>query len=304
MKLTLNNIKTEDNLELPALLFEPKVKSKKAVIYLHGMMGNAFYSVDKFNVYAQKLTSKGIAFLALNNRGAGYIHYLKKKISETETIRVKAGSAYEIIKESTFDIDASIKFLEESGYEEFYLVGHSTGANKICVYDFYKPNNKISKYILLAGGDDTGQEFSNRGEKNFFEALEKSKNQVLKGNGENLSPKYLSNPQFSYQSLYDIMNPEGDYNSFPFYEVLFNKRISKKDHFREFKKINKPTLVVYGDNDEFCYGRVLDCINAMKEGVRMKNNFEFKIIENTDHSFSLKENEVADLISSWLNSND
>ena len=51
--------------------------------------------------------------------------------------RKRFGMAYEKIKECIEDIDGAISFLKKHGYRKFYLAGASTGANKICVYNFY-----------------------------------------------------------------------------------------------------------------------------------------------------------------------
>lgn len=139
-------IKTEDGLTLPGLFYEAG-GSKKAAIFLHGNgSSSVFYSDDLKEEQAKALNEKGVSYLLFNNRGAHLIKKLNVEGKNREVERKRFGMAYEKIKDCIKDIDGAISFLESRGYREFDLIGESTGANKICVYHYYKPNNKVSKY--------------------------------------------------------------------------------------------------------------------------------------------------------------
>ena len=84
------------------------------------------------------------------------------------------------------DIDGAISFLSKKGYKEFYLIGHSTGANKICVYNFYKTRNRIKKYVLVAGGDDTGIYYDMLGMKKFSRLLKEAKTKIKQRKGDEI----------------------------------------------------------------------------------------------------------------------
>jgi pimeloyl-ACP methyl ester carboxylesterase len=60
-----------------------------------------------------------------------------------------------------------VRELRRRGYRDITLIGHSTGANKIAVYDHYKPRNSIKRYVLLGGGDDTGILYEHLGPRRF-----------------------------------------------------------------------------------------------------------------------------------------
>lgn len=307
MPMTITRLvqfKTDDNLLLPGLLYEPVKKTKKVLIYLHGNgSSSVFYKPELMNPLAESLSRIGISFFPFNNRGAHVIKRLDKKNKDGTEERVFYGMAYEIIKECVFDIDGAIEYLLTEGYNEFYLVGSSTGANKICVYNWYRPQNKVSKYILLSGGDDTGLYYSSiLGEKKFSRACTVSKQMIDYGKGTKLAPEYLVGKMnfISYQSLFDTINPDGDYNVFPYYEVLFKKKISHKELFRELKSIFKPTLVVYGEVDDYCYGKVPEIIELLTNQTRRASNFTYQIISGADHGFRGKEPELIKTISSWL----
>lgn len=294
------DFKATDGVVLPGLLFEPKNKSTKVAIFLHGNgHSSIFYDVKQMNVIAEYLINKNISFFPFNNRGAYYLHKLKKVIDNKKE-DVKAGTAMELIKECIYDIDGAINFLKQQGYKTFYLIGISTGANKIVVYHYYKPKNPISKYVLLSGGDDTGLSYEMMGKEKFYKMLKKCQSEINKGNGMKLIPSNLDDYLYSYQSLYDTINPDGDYNTFPFNEYINKLRLSTKPLFREYQTIDKPTLVIYGENDEYCYNNVPKCIGALKKECPNKKIFTFKIIKGADHGFSDREKELAETITNWF----
>mgnify|MGYP001604750315 CR=1 FL=1 len=119
-----------DKLLLPGMLFEPDSKTKKVAINLHGNgSSSVFYNFERTDSFAKELNKQNISFFTFNNRGA---HYIKKlKINNEEKEEIKIGTAFELIKDCIKDIDGAIELLKSLGYEEFYLIGHSTGANKI-----------------------------------------------------------------------------------------------------------------------------------------------------------------------------
>ncbi|MEK7390531.1 MAG: DUF1749 domain-containing protein, partial [Patescibacteria group bacterium] len=168
--------------------------------------------------------------------------------------------------------------------------------NKICVYNFYKPKNDVEKYILLCGGDDTGIYYHVLGETRFWALLAEAKRKIKAKHGDDVIKEML--PElFSYIGFYDIANPDGDYNIFPFYEVLRKVKLSAKPLFRHFKSIRKPTLVVYGDKDEYAWGDVSKVVEILKS---QQPNLIYRIIKGADHGFKNKENQLAGMIASWL----
>jgi len=299
MQLQHLEFRTSDGLDLPGLLYEPDSKTDKVAILLHGNGSSSiFYSPNFGATYAKFLNEKGIAYFPFNNRGAHIIKKLNKTVGD-ETQRLKYGCAYEIIKECIFDIDGAIEYLKTLGYKTFYLIGASTGANKICVYNFYKPENPVSKYVLIGGGDDSGFLYSQIGKEKVMQILKTCQQKIEAGNGTELAPEEWMG-FYSYQSIFDTLNPDGDYNTFPYYEALNNLKISSKELFREFKSINKTTLVLYGENDEYCYGKVAEIIEKLKTTTPHPEKFTFNILPDCDHGFYGKEEVLVKNIAQWL----
>lgn len=311
MNLSLSHFLSTDNLRLPGLLYEPEMRTHTVAIFLHGCGSSSVFYKPEMNLWGNMFTEQGVSFFPFNNRGA---HFVKsfKRMQGDEDERVLQGTYFEHIHDCIHDIDGAIKYLQGQGYEKFYLIGHSTGANKICVYNYYKKDNLVSKYILLAGGDDTGLHYQMLGKAQFEKALNQARIEIKKGNGMKQVPPTIFAEPYSWQSLYDVLNPDGDYNTFPFFEYLNGVKLSTKPLFREFQSIDKPTLVVYGDQDEYCYDNVNGCIGALKahstnnlppitDPSFLISHFSFQILKNANHGFDGKENELGKMMIQWLN---
>jgi len=290
-------IETTDGIILPGLLYKAN-NSKKVAIYLHGNgSASVFYSDDQKIDLAQALEKKNISLLLFNNRGAHLIKKLTIKNPDGTEERKRFGMAYEKIKECVEDIDGAISFLKKRGFNRFYLIGESTGANKICVYHFYKPKNSVTKYILLSGGDDTGIYYDILGKEKFYKLLHEAKRKIKQKEGNEIICELLPDELFAYVGFYDIANPDGDYNCFPFYESINKVKLSKKPLFRYFKSINKPTLVVYGEKDEYVWGDVTRVVTLLK---KQQPKFHYKIIKDADHGFNNQQQELAKVLALWI----
>src|SRR5579884_2780852 len=308
MKGELALFLTTDKLWLPGLLYIPPTARNKVMIWLHGMGDSAvFYSPARINALAKALTERDIAFFAFNNRGAYNIKTLKQEDSleePEEEGRYLAGTHYEVIKDSVKDINGAVDFLRNRGFRKFYLGGHSTGANKICVYNWYeKNNNPFSKYVLAGPGDDTGVFFSELGSKRFWAALKYASQAVTHGKPLHVMPKYTGMHPFSAQSAWDILNPDGDYNTFPFYEDA-TERLGTKQLFQTYKHISKDTLVILGREDEYAFtaGNASSAVDIFIKHTSntMLKKIDFRLIDNADHGFTDRETEFAESVSDWL----
>ncbi len=303
MNTALSHFLTTDNLRLPGLLYEPTYPTNRAAIFLHGCGSSSVFYKPMMNTWGKQFTENGISFFPFNNRGAHLIKSLHQETEGEESERVIGGTYYEKISECMYDIDGAVNFLKEKGYETFYLIGHSTGANKIVVYNTLNNQNPVTKYVLLAGGDDTGLNYEMLGEKHFYAALKRAKQEIDRGNGLKTVPKYLYPEPYTYRALYDVLNPDGEYNTFPFYEYLNNKKLTTKPLFQMYTKIEKPMLIVYGEQDEFCFNNVKGCMNALKKHTNPKAHATFHVISETGHGFDGKEEELGSMMTKWLTEN-
>ncbi|HVI60757.1 MAG TPA: alpha/beta fold hydrolase [Candidatus Saccharimonadales bacterium] len=294
-----------DKLKLPGLLYAPAKPSKKVAVWLHGMGDNGvFYKPELMNALGEALNNQGVALFTFNNRGAHNSKHLKI-VDETlpeEDRGYPGGTHYEKIKDCVHDIEGARQYLEELGFSEFYLLGHSTGANKICAYHARQPQNKFSKYVLAGPGDDVGLFFSILGPKRFWLALRYAAKMNDKDPLRTM-PKYTGMHPFSAQAAWDILNPDGAYNTFPYYEAT-TERLGSKPLFEEYRKINKRTLVIIGEDDEFAYpagdaGGALKLFMEHSTNSQLKHT-DFVSVVAADHSFHDREAEFAAKVSDWL----
>jgi pimeloyl-ACP methyl ester carboxylesterase len=298
--VSLETFLSTDFFELPGLLYTPTQPTSRVALFLHGSGDSSiFYSALRMNTLAEALTAQGIAFFPFNNRGAHFkkdlTHYLPDGTEED----IAMGTAYELIHECDKDIDGALRFLQKKGFTEFYLIGHSTGANKICVYEQYHPENVFSKYVLLGGGDDSGLFYQQLGAELFENTLKLCTTALDAGRGRELLPPGIVPFDYSYQSFFDTINPEGAYSIFPFYYFVHKPFHIKKQLFREYASLSRPTLVVYGADDPFTSVLVADAIEILRthEG---SAPYEYHVIDGADHGFHGEEVVLAETITSWL----
>jgi pimeloyl-ACP methyl ester carboxylesterase len=206
-----------------------------------------------------------------------------------------------MIEDCVYDIDGVVEYLKNLGYERFFLMGKSTGANKICVYhDILQKQRRESPfagYILFSGGDDVGLWYEDMGAELFQEVLSNAKKAVDENRGEErptIRRCFLED--FSYQSAYDILNPDGSYNCFPFYEA-FTQRLGQGKLFEAFSTLDIPTLVLYGAQDEYVRFPMKEVIALLKSH---NTSAEYDLIPGANHSFDGHEKILAMRILSWI----
>jgi pimeloyl-ACP methyl ester carboxylesterase len=277
-----------DGVALAGLLFKPRRTSKRAIVWLHGGGGASIFESRRTNLLASVFIAQGVAFFPFNNRGS---HIARRAGDDF------GGSAFERIRDCVADIEGAIRELWRRGYRDITLAGHSTGANKIAVYDHYKPRNRAKRYVLLAGGDDTGLLYAAVGARKFNALLTKAKAMIKARRGHEIAPPIPGQTMLSWRALYDVAKPDGDYNVFPFFETISGTKLSRRP-FRFIRAIRKPSLYIYGDRDEYCFDDVPRCVSILAEHVI--DRAEIVTIRDADHGFSGREEELGGLAGGWI----
>lgn len=294
-------LKTHDGFSLPGLWYVPqKTKNKTAFIFLHGCgSSSVFYKAQKMDIFAQELSRQGISFLAFNNRGAHYIKKLTQDINGKEN-DIKIGTALEKIADCVPDIEAAIAFVQKHGIENIVLLGESTGANKILVYNHYRPNNPVNGYVCVGGGDDMGLWAQQFGLETWQEILKLCQEKIEQGLGDHLHSTDLKQGIMSYQALYDVLNPDGDYNCFPYTEYFRKEKWSSQPLFHYWSECQKPTLMLYGSEDVFTYVPPEEAVMALQKYQNTTAKVEYQIVKNADHGFhGFEKEEISTAITWW-----
>lgn len=273
-----------DGVALAGVLYAPPRASKRVIVWLHGGGGASVFESRRTNLLAEVFVKRGMAFFPFNNRGSGIVRRAGNDLG---------GAAFERIRDCVADIDGAIRELWRRGYRDITLAGHSTGANKIAVYDHYKARNRAKRYVLIAGGDDTGLLYKQLGARRFRALLAKAK---TKRHGDELAPPIPGQTMMSWRAFYDVANPNGDYNVFPFYELMNGTKLSRRP-FRFIRAISKPSLYIYGDRDEYCFDDVPRCVAILSKYIN--HRAEIIVMRDADHGFSGREEELGRVMGDW-----
>ncbi|MCX8008786.1 MAG: alpha/beta hydrolase, partial [Patescibacteria group bacterium] len=132
----LEEITTDDGLIHQGLVAYPRDRGNTAIIWVHGLTGTFYGNAKLLKIFAERATNHGMAFGTFNNRGHDMIAGFRKIDQESPKgyTYTTIGAGYEVFEECVCDINAVIQFFVDQGYRKIILVGHSSGANKVCYY--------------------------------------------------------------------------------------------------------------------------------------------------------------------------
>lgn len=283
-------ITAPDGLLLPALYYRAQKAAKILAVYVHGSGSSSIIRTPKLNgTFAEKFSLCGIDFLTFNNRGAGYI----TKFDSTEDKGLVGGMTYEKIEDFATDLRGVEVWAKMAGYEHLFVLGHSTGANKVVSVMSNRSDSFISGIALMSGGDDV---FLQR-ERYDPTVLEEVQDMLVKKreSSELVSPSLFPGEHpVSWRSLGELITLHGPYDIFPFARA-YADQIS--DHFTKVKDLKVPTVFVYGSEDFGTVIRPVEAIELLKKALPGSNGI---LVADADHSFSNREDLLADHLVSWM----
>lgn len=278
----------EDGAILNGYLNKGKQQTEKVLIEIHGMTSNCFKKRE--NIISKMVEKIGIDTICFNNRGSDIIKYVKYKDGK----KVLAGSAYENIEESYYDILGAIKFALQLGYKNIYLQGHSLGATKI-VYTFNKMKNNndenikhISGILLISLVDIP----------NIFKLFSTQENieYALKKESENCSMDLMSSDSFIHLISVKNFLKYTKYN-----EDINFARFSEDDYkFEELNNINVPIFIRWGNDKELIVRDAKEQVKFINKKLNNKIK-DINYIDGANHSFDNKEEILAKEICEFLN---
>jgi len=286
MKTELLRLTSEDGLILHGIIHRPDMAAKKAFAYVHGMTGN-FYENKFTDVTAEKLVQNGCAYISVNNRGHDVIaHFLV--VGPKETYK-QIGDASEVFSECVLDIKPVVDYLEEQGYEEVVLCGHSLGAVKAAYYVGKTNDKRVKKLVLMSPPDMVGLAEI---EKYHTTLLEQAHQMVGEGRGEELLPQKIWDWSFLSAKTYIELSARD-------YPVdVFNTYDPAKPSL--LSEIRIPTLAVFGENDDAAIMPLQQALDILKAKTPNAPRFDTAIIPGASHIYFGKEEKLAQSVSDWL----
>ena len=280
MKFELVETWTKQNIKLFGCL--TKNNNNKCILYIPGLSGNFFETKFARDIAIESI-NRGYDFLFSHNQGSFQIIEFPFIRADGKLKSITKGAAYENFEDCIYDIDAWITFLKELNYEEIIILSHSLGCNKAIYYLNSKKNSIVTKIILLAPQDNIN--YSNLELHNGL--LEEAQENIKNGYPEKLiSKKFLG---------FCLMSSK------TFYQEITNKNINNIPYktpnadFALLQAVDKPIYIIIGSDDIGENGE-----KYMEGLINKCNNIKYKIIDDANHNFKNKENELIECIFTFL----
>lgn len=145
-------VTTKDDCIHQGFLYEPQKKGNTALVWVHGLTGNFYKNYSLHTALITQCKKHGWAYLSCNTRGHDALASIRKVDKSTKTgfSRIPGGTGQEIFSDCVLDIQAFVDYVGLLGYSKIIVLGHSTGANKVCYYSGSYPYDARVKGIVLA----------------------------------------------------------------------------------------------------------------------------------------------------------
>ena len=276
-----------DGVKTNGYLISGDRNNKKVLIEIHGMSSNCFKKREK--VIAKTLNNIGIDAICIDTRGSEIVKYIKYNDGRKEL----AGTAYEDVEESYYDLMGAIRYALSLGYKDIYLQGHSLGATKV-VYTYTKMKQKQDeelkniKGIILLSLVDIPDMFKTYFSKKYLSyAEEKEKNgQVL---------ELMPHDAFIHPISVKTYLKYAKYNN----EINFAQYSNENYDFDTLNKIDVPLFMRWGNDNELIRKSAQEQVELMRRVIK-KNDADINFIDGANHSYNGKETELANDIANFL----
>ncbi|MBI5456655.1 alpha/beta fold hydrolase [Candidatus Kaiserbacteria bacterium] len=268
---------------LRGLWFGPQ-KSKRTIVFVHGLRGSAFSMLS----IAEKLADRGTAVLTFSNRGNGIVNQVSSTKKGGKSL--VAGSAHEVFTDCVDDIQGAINFAKKQGAKNVYLAGHSTGCQK-SIYWASKYGKGVRGIILLAPVSDYAGAIKNHGKKKVAKATAYARELVRRGKKHELVPLSVWPEELDdAQRLISLYSPDS-------VEEIFTYAQPDKTP-RTLKSVKVPIFALWAGKEQYA-DRKPGAIKAWFEEHLAGRDFKFVTIPNVKHGFKGGERYVAEAIRKW-----
>jgi pimeloyl-ACP methyl ester carboxylesterase len=283
----LLEIVTPKNVILKALLFGPTTP-KTIVIFLHGLGSSLFAHHDILLPLVTSTTS----VLSFNNRGHDEVADIKKldKRKARGKIRIPGGAAREIFTDCIDDIQGAVNTAKQLGADRIFLLGQSTGCQKVSYYLSKRQNQKhISGAILLAPISDYASRKKVGHPIAFEKALQIAQTFVDSGKPHALLPEKIWPELSEAQRFISLYTPDSP-------EEIFSYAQSTKNP-KALRNITNPLLVVLGEKDQYRDRPIKKIADWFSRNTKQG---QVVMIPQADHGFSEHTQDVINLIQEFI----
>lgn len=290
MQFELAQIVTKDKLIHQGIASFPARPSGRALLWVHGLMSTFYSNIPLLDAFAEACESEGWGFASFNNRGHDVITGIKKvdKRKSKGYSHANGGAGYEHFEESVSDIAAGVDYLVSNGYTEVVVIGHSTGANKVCYYGAKQKDSNVIGFVL-AGPVSDRLDISLDPQK-MKQNLARAEEKIKEGKGDELALDYHFFP-LTARRFVSIYSPGTTEDTFDYGDEM--PRLSN------FSKIRKPLMVILGEKDEYLDRTAKKVIRVFDQHSR---SYWYKsvLLPGAPHSFTGSEKKAVRVIVDWV----
>lgn len=261
-----------------------------AIVFVHGLGSSAFAHHD----YLIPLATAHTAVLYFGNRGHHGIAGVKriKRGVKTGYVYQQAGMAHEIFTESADDIQGAVNLLVSRGARRIFLVGHSTGCQKIVWYLSQRgaPRRVAGAVLLCPISDYASARHEDDRKRKRAEAV--ARKLVRQKKPHELLRSELWHAPIDAQRFLSLYTPDSKEEIFPYAQP---GKIP-----RTLRKVKAPLLVVFAGEDQY-RDRPTSEMAAWFRGHLRSQRAEIEIIPGALHSFNGLESKVTASVRRWIN---
>ncbi len=260
-----------------------------AIVFVHGLGSNAFAHHD----YLAPLAAGRTAVLFFSNRGHDGVAGVKrlKPSARKGYVYENAGVAHEVFTDCADDLQGAVDLLRKRGARRIYLVGHSTGCQKIVYYlSRTGAQPRIAGAALLCPISDYA-DAAHEDERKRRKGESAARKLVHRGKPHELLPADLWRGPIDAQRFLSLYTPDTK-------EEIFTYAQPKKVP-RTLRKVEIPLLVVFAGDDEYRDRPTEEIAAWFRKNLRSRSG-EIQIVPGALHSFHGLESKVAASIRRWL----
>lgn len=264
------------------VLFHGKEELAKpvAVILVHGW-GVNFYAPSYISI-GRDVADKGFTCIAVNTR----MHDLANVEGYKNGKRIRGGGYWGIASDQTKDIAGWVDFAESKGIKKVVLFGHSAGCAAVRIYQAEKQDNRVIGLVFGSGTVHPGNSIEPALASQAARLVAVNKGDALVEDPKRSFPSYNS-----AATMMDIVNTPPQYDDF-FGVNVTNAAISK---------IQCPILAFYGTRDDIAGEKDLELLKACVKKQPKPVSVTTTLIKGADHMYMGEEEQVSDLIATWIN---
>ena len=287
---SLIEVVTKDKLIHQGIFAKPGQTTGLAILWVHGLSGAFYGNTWILNEFARACSKAGVGFAAFNNRG----HDLLSGLRVVDRRKAKGyrhgmgGAGVEEFTKCVYDIAAGVDFLVSQGFKKIILVGHSTGANKVCYFAGTRRHPAIVGVVLASPASDRLDPSLKKDK--LHQGLVYMKRQLNKGKGKDLQLGYHFFPLTPrrFVSLFAAGSAEDVFD--------YGDRNPK---LTSFSRIGLPLLVIFGGADEY-FDRPAAKVKEVFDRKTRSRQYQSIIIPDALHGFNGKENDFVDTVIDWI----